>query len=64
MSEGLEFYRCTLCHSVVSIWDIREKGKCRTCSGVRIMPTDLSLWEKIVQIVKHPKIWEWHRQSL
>lgn len=58
MSEGTAFYRCTLCSGVVSYWDIKA-GRCPTCSGVRIMPTDLSLWEKVVQIVKHPKVWEW-----
>jgi len=47
-----------LCGYVVSLWDI-HKGGCAKCSGVRIRPTALTLWEKFVQIVKHPKIWEW-----
>ena len=57
-SEGLGFYRCTLCNGVVSRWDI-DAGGCPKCGGRKIMPTDLSLWEKIVQIVKHPKVWNW-----
>ena len=56
--SGLTFYRCMLCGYVVSLWDI-HKGGCAKCSGVRIRPTALTLWEKFVQIVKHPKIWEW-----
>ena len=56
--KGLTFYRCTLCHGVVSVWDIK-KGGCHKCGGVRIMPSALSLWEKLVQIVKHPRVWEW-----
>ena len=57
-SNGLMFYRCMLCAGVVSRWDI-EKGGCPKCAGTRIRPTDLSAWEKIVQIAKHPKVWTW-----
>lgn len=56
--EQLSFYRCTICHGVVNKWDI-VKGGCPKCSGTRISPTNLTLWEKIVQIIKHPKVWEW-----
>lgn len=59
MSEGLLFYRCVLCHSVVSKWDIDEHHGCRKCGSPRIRPSDLSLWEKLVQIVQHPAIWKW-----
>lgn len=59
MKEGLQFYRCELCHGVVSRWDINTGG-CQKCAGVRIRPTNLSLLEKLVQIVRHPKVWAWH----
>ena len=60
--EGLSFYRCMLCGSVVSFWDIK-RGGCQKCGGVRIRPSGLSLWEKITQIFKHPKIWAWPQDS-
>jgi hypothetical protein len=58
--KELVFYRCTLCAHVVSPWDL-DKGGCQHCGGVRIKPTNLSLWEKLIQIIKHPRIWEWHK---
>lgn len=57
-SVGTEFFRCELCAGVVSPWDI-EEGGCGRCGHKRIRPTGLTLWEKIVQIAKHPKVWEW-----
>ena len=54
----LIFYRCELCRHVVSPWDI-ESGGCGHCGGVRIRPTNLTIWEKIKQMAKHPRIWEW-----
>lgn len=59
MDEGLQFYRCTLCHRIVSVWNIKESKGCPFCKCNKISPTDLTLWEKIIQIVKHPKVWEW-----
>lgn len=59
MEEGMQFYRCTLCHRVVSIWDIHEFKGCPYCKANKISPTDLTLWEKLVQIIKHPKVWRW-----
>ena len=59
--KGLLFYRCVLCRSVVSQWDINEHHGCPTCGNPRVSPTALTLWEKIVQIVKHPKVWQWVR---
>ena len=56
---GLMFYRCNLCGHIVSKWDIKESKGCPKCANPRIKPTNLSLWEKIVQIIKHPKVWEW-----
>lgn len=58
--EGVLFYRCTLCTKVVSPWDIVDIGCCKNCGCTKISPTNLSLWEKIVQVVKHPKVWEWN----
>lgn len=58
-NEGLKFYRCMLCSSIVSHWDIQEVNGCRKCGNVRIRPSDLSFWEKIYQIIKHPRIWQW-----
>lgn len=60
MDEGVLFYRCCLCRSVVSRWDIHEHKACANCGHARLMPSSLTLWEKIVQIVKHPKVWKWH----
>lgn len=57
--RGLLFYRCMLCGAVVSQWDINERHGCRKCGNVRVRPSDLSLWEKIVQIVRHPAVWKW-----
>lgn len=58
-TEGTAFYRCTLCGSVVSPWDIKEHKGCAKCANPRIKPTNLSLFEKLVQVVKHPKVWAW-----
>ncbi len=58
-SRGVEFYRCVLCSSIVSPWDIEEHHGCGKCGGVKIKPTNLSLWEKIIQIILHPAFWKW-----
>lgn len=61
MNGGLPFFRCVLCRGVVSMWDIYGNDHvCPKCGGARISPTNLSLWEKAVQLMKHPKIWDWH----
>jgi hypothetical protein len=57
--EGLQFYRCCLCGGVVNKWDIKESHGCPKCAHAKIRPTNLSLWEKIIQVCKHPKVWEW-----
>jgi len=54
-----QFYRCVLCRSVVSEWDIASHQGCRKCGNSRISPSNLSLWEKLVQIIKHPMVWKW-----
>jgi DNA-directed RNA polymerase subunit RPC12/RpoP len=64
MSEGMAFYRCVLCGNVVSIWDIKEHHGCSKCKNNKIRPTELSLLEKILQIIKHPTIWNWNKVSL
>jgi hypothetical protein len=61
MAKGLPFYRCVLCRGVISPWDIYQGNhQCPKCGGARMSPTNLTLWEKIVQIFKHPKLWAWH----
>ena len=60
MKEGMMFYRCALCHRVVSIWDIGEHRGCASCGHRKISPTNLTALEKLVQIIKHPLIWRWH----
>lgn len=58
--NGLIFYRCRLCGHIVSEWDVKEGG-CSHCGGTRISYTNPTFWEKITQILKHPKIWEWSK---
>lgn len=60
--HALQFYRCTLCHRVVSLFDLREERGCKFCGCKKIAPTNLTLWEKLVQIIKHPKVWTWKDQ--
>lgn len=57
--EGLMFFRCCLCRRVVSPWDIEKEKGCAHCGHTRISPSNLTLIELIVQIVKHPKVWKW-----
>jgi DNA-directed RNA polymerase subunit RPC12/RpoP len=59
MSKGMLFYRCLLCRRVVSQWDVKEHKGCKQCGGRKLSPTNLSFWEKIVQVMKHPKVWAW-----
>ena len=59
MSEGTLFYRCELCRGIISPWDLKTHSACPKCGQVRVRQTNLTLWEKIVQIAKHPKVWEW-----
>lgn len=58
MKEGTTFYRCILCSHIVNKWNIKEGG-CPNCAGQRIVATNLSLWEKMVQICLHPCFWRW-----
>lgn len=60
-SKGKCFYRCTMCGGVVSEWDIDKYRGCPKCANPRIKPTNLSIIEKLVQILKHPKVWEWSK---
>jgi len=55
----MTFYRCMLCGNVVSLFEIKSGAGCSKCSSPRVMPTNLSGWEKLVQIIKHPLIWRW-----
>jgi hypothetical protein len=53
-----------LCSRIVSPWDIEKHGSCGHCAGTRIQPTNLGLLEKLVQLIKHPLIWEWDKHEL
>lgn len=58
--KGIPFYRCILCGAVVSLWDIHgEPHACTKCGQTRIKPTNLSWWEAVKQMVKHPALWRW-----
>ncbi len=57
-SDGLLFYRCYLCKRVVSKWDLEDNHECK-CGHGKISPTNLTVWEKIVQMFKHPALWKW-----
>ena len=61
--EGLQFYRCMVCHGVISEWDIREKGGCPKCRNTKIVPSHIGLFEQIKQFLKHPKFWNWPEMS-
>lgn len=63
MSEGLVFYRCQMCHKIVSPWDLEKMQGCPTCGHVRVSPSNMTTWEKIVQIWKHPKVWKWEEME-
>lgn len=58
--QGISFYRCVLCGGIVNKWDIKESQGCPKCANPRLKPTNLSLWEKFIQICKHPKVWAWN----
>lgn len=62
--KGLPFYRCVLCGTVVSVWDIKKHQGCPKCKNTRIRPSDLSVWEKITQVCRHPAIWRWKEVRL
>lgn len=57
--EGLLFFRCCLCKRVVSPWDIEKHKSCAYCGHNRLSPSNLTLLELIIQIIKHPKVWTW-----
>lgn len=63
VNQGVTFYRCHLCRGIVSPWDIAKEHGCPKCGQRRISPTNLSLFEKLVQICKHPKVWRWGNAS-
>lgn len=59
MKEGKQFYRCQLCHGIISDWDIRTGNGCPKCGSLKMSPSNLTLWEMFVQLIKHPKFWDW-----
>ena len=64
-----QFYRCVLCHGVVSEWDIKTgtadtpRG-CPKCGSLKMSPSNLSWWEMIVQLFKHPNVLAWSEDQI
>ncbi len=54
-----QFFRCVLCHRVISDWDVREGHGCPKCGSTKLSPSNLSQWEKLRQLMKHPALWDW-----
>jgi len=57
--EGVGFYRCMVCATVNSPWELKKLGSCRKCGATKVKATNLSFWEKVVQIVRRPMLWKW-----
>ena len=57
--EEIQFYKCATCNIAVSKWDIAEFHGCPKCSNNKLRKANLSFGEKIMQIIKHPKVWRW-----
>ena len=57
--KEIKFFRCTLCTTVLSVWDIKKKKGCPKCGSNRIVQTNLGTKEKIIQLIKHPLFWKW-----
>lgn len=53
--KGTPFFRCTMCSRPVPPWDI-AKGGCQACGSGRLIPTNLTFWEKVILIIKYPKL--------
>lgn len=64
MSDGKQFYRCQLCNGVINGWDIKAGDGCTKCGALKMSPSNLSRWEMLVQIAKHPKFWDWPADSV
>ena len=62
--EGLTFYRCCLCKRIVSMWDLKEHHACANCGHARVQPCNLTIIEKLRQVLKHPKVWKWNEVSM
>lgn len=64
-NEGLEFWRCYKCPTVISPWDVKKQiakdGKvlCPRCGSNQLREANLRWHEKIIQIIKHPAVWKW-----
>ena len=56
---GKQFYRCHLCNRVVSEWDLEKHSACPNCGHSKISPANLTFFEKLVQVCKHPVVWKW-----
>lgn len=59
--RGVLFYRCNLCTRPVSPWDVDRYHGCPYCGHTKIRPTNLTLWEKLVQILRKPDVWNWRK---
>lgn len=57
--DGMPFFRCTMCGKVINLWDLAEGKGCTKCGNSHCRPTNLGIIEMIVQMWKHPRIWEW-----
>lgn len=57
--DEIQFYRCMLCGKIVGPSEIRNGEGCRKCGGRRVAPANLSFFEKIGQIIRHPFFWRW-----
>lgn len=62
--KGLQFYRCVLCGTPVSVWNIKDGTGCPKCGNRRIKSTNLTIKEMIREIIRHPKVWEWKNVKL
>ncbi|MEJ2336567.1 MAG: hypothetical protein P8Y26_13195, partial [Gemmatimonadales bacterium] len=52
--KGVGFYRCLVCGKVCAPWDLPKYHGCRKCGSVRLRTTNLSFFEKIIEIIRQP----------
>ena len=54
--KGAAYFRCLLCGRPVSPLDLDQSHGCAHCGHTRIRPSDLTLWEKVLEVLRNPKI--------
>jgi DNA-directed RNA polymerase subunit RPC12/RpoP len=54
--EGAAYFRCVLCGRPSAETTLQEHGECGYCGGKRMQPTDLTFFEKVIEIIRHPSI--------